>query len=457
MYLIAVEGGDGSGKGEAVRILASLAQRFTFPRVHLTHEPRRHSELGKLALSAVSKGDHSPLEEAGLFAADRIDHSHTWIRPRLLQGDLVISDRNIHSSMVYQGVVGELGLEEVARMNGAAMIPDLVIWIDCDPAMAMRRIDSGSLLSLRIEKGPRVEKYEHFETTEIQTRVRGGFSGILSGEIETPPPFNKSLVVGPILNESGLDELERQLSLEFTSFINRRPEPLNIDSDEVDRHLLKSLTTALKTQQRLPGAPENNISLLENWLDGHSPAQWMKIAEDNWDEKRAKDADAPKSPIAHASWAIIGTLSLTDATDVRNLQKQLGPVRAVTPRHTQRMAKWLEEEHWAQKVQHSTPFRDANMYKLRNSRLGYGRLCLAMWPLRTALASWRRANPDSNWEDALAEITGTSDDKRSPPVIRRAINNVIARLELISSGHTECPVPKNEEELMVWWSMEPPK
>ena len=110
MYLITVEGGDGSGKGEAVRILASLANRLAFPNVHVTHEPRRHSQLGKLALNAVSKGEHTPLEEAGLFAADRVAHSHTWIRPRLLKGDLVISDRNIHSSLVYQGVVGDLGL-----------------------------------------------------------------------------------------------------------------------------------------------------------------------------------------------------------------------------------------------------------------------------------------------------------------------------------------------------------
>ena len=32
MYLITVEGGDGSGKGEAVRILANLANRMAFPK-----------------------------------------------------------------------------------------------------------------------------------------------------------------------------------------------------------------------------------------------------------------------------------------------------------------------------------------------------------------------------------------------------------------------------------------
>ena len=450
MYLITVEGGDGSGKGEAVRILANLANRLAFPKVHVTHEPRRHSKLGKIALSAVSKGDHTPLEEAGLFAADRVDHSHTWIRPRLLKGDLVISDRNIHSSLVYQGVVGDLGLEQVAEMNSAAMIPDLVIWIDCDPSKAMKRINSGTLRMAG-------EKHEYFETTEIQTKIRAGFSGILSGEIPTPLPFSKCCIMGPVLNESGLDELEKQLSQVLSTFFNRRPDPLNVSRDEVDRHLLRSLTAGVQTQQRLPGAPVQHASLLEDWLDGKSPAQWMEIAEQEWDEKRAKESDVPARPIAHSSWAILGTLSLTDTTDVPSLHKQLGPVRSVTKRHTQRLVKWLEQERWIHRQQNHVPFAEAQLFKLRKSRLGYGRLCLAMWPLRAALASWRRSNQDSDWTDALKEIISDKDSKKVPLTVRKAISNVMKRLELISSGHAECPVPKNDSELLVWWATEPPK
>lgn len=450
MYLISVEGGDGSGKGEAVRILATLANRLAFPNVHVTHEPRRHSELGKLALKAVSKGENTPLEEAGLFAADRVDHSHTWIRPRLLKGDLVISDRNIHSSLVYQGVVGKLGLKQVAKMNAAAMIPDLVIWIDCDPAKAMKRINSGTLRMAG-------EKHEYFETTEIQTKIRAGFRGILSGEIETPLPFSRSIIIGPVLNEGGLDDLEKQLSQALSSFFNRRLEPLNVNRDEVDRHLLKSLTTGVQTQQKLPGAPSQHISLLEDWLDGKSPAQWMQLAEDEWDEKKARVSDVPSRPIAHSSWAILGTLSLTDTTDVPSLHRQLGPVRSVTKRHTQRLVKWMEQERWIHRQQSHVPFAEAQMFKLRKSRLGYGRLCLAMWPLRIALASWRRSNPESDWANALSEIIQSTEDKKAPLHIRNAVKHVIERLTLISSGHAECPVPKSEEELVIWWSVEPPQ
>ena len=86
MYLISIEGGDGSGKGEAARIILELVNEYPFPQVHPTHEPRRHSELGKLALDSVKTGDRTPLQEAGLFAADRLDHSHTWIKPLLEKG-----------------------------------------------------------------------------------------------------------------------------------------------------------------------------------------------------------------------------------------------------------------------------------------------------------------------------------------------------------------------------------
>ena len=183
----------------------------------------------------------------------------------------------------------------------------------------------------------------------------------------------------------------------------------------------------------------------------------MRIAEQEWDEERAKEADVPARPIAHSSWAILGTLSLTDTTDVPALHKQLGPVRSVTKRHTQRLVKWLEQERWIHRQQSHVPFAEAQMFKLRNSRLGYGRLCLAMWPLRAALSSWRRANPDEEWENCLREIIVDTDDKKVPLQIRKAVQNVIQRLHLISSGHAECPVPQNEQELIVWWSTEPPK
>ena len=451
MYLISIEGGDGSGKGEAARIILELVNEYPFPQVHPTHEPRRHSELGKLALDSVKTGDRTPLQEAGLFAADRLDHSHTWIKPLLEKGHIVISDRNIHSSLIYQGIVGKLGIDQVCKMNSAAMIPDLVIWIDCDPEKAIKRIQSGTLRMTS-------EKQEYFETTDIQKKIRKGFNDLLSGNIQVSSPFDKCCVVGPILNEGGLDELRRKLRDELRSFFNRKPTPLNVDPDQVDRFLLSTLVKDVKKQTRLPGAPEMKTAIHIGWLSGMTPSQWMQQAEDTWPKVSAKEYDVPATSYSQSCWSILGTLSLiVGSTEVPRLHKSLGPHRMVTQRHTQRLVKWLEHERWIHKQQSHVPFSEAKVFKLRDDKLGYGRLALAMWPLRASLASWRRVNPNSDWDNALSDILMVKEEKSPPPSIRNAVQNVLSRLEMLTSGHEECPTPSNIEELIIWWKTPPPK
>ena len=219
MYLITVEGGDGSGKGLATQMIAEiLQQEFTFAGVDVTAEPRRNAELGLMAVEAVRTGEAGPVREAVYFAADRMDHSHTWIRPRLSQGRAVVSERNIHSSLVYQGVVGDLGIEEVAEMNAAAMIPDLCVWVDCDPSAALRRIEQSTL---RVT----LNKSEYFETDEYQVKIRQGYHDLLGGKVPMPEPFDKGRIVGPIVNDGTKEELRKKLQFEIRRFLHERPSP----------------------------------------------------------------------------------------------------------------------------------------------------------------------------------------------------------------------------------------
>ena len=84
MYLFSIEGGDGSGKGLAAEIVSEiLKSEFCFTSVESTAEPRRDHALGRLAIDSVRKQTLTPEEEAGLFAADRLEHSHGLILPRL--------------------------------------------------------------------------------------------------------------------------------------------------------------------------------------------------------------------------------------------------------------------------------------------------------------------------------------------------------------------------------------
>jgi Thymidylate kinase len=79
-------------------------------------------------------------EEAGFLLQIGLIILTVGSYPRLHEGKAVVSGRNIHSSLVYQGIVGGIGLEKAAQMNSAALIPDLCIWVDCDPEIALERI-----------------------------------------------------------------------------------------------------------------------------------------------------------------------------------------------------------------------------------------------------------------------------------------------------------------------------
>ena len=335
-------------------------------------------------------------------------------------------------------------------MNAAAMIPDLVLWIDCDPEKAMKRIKSGTLRMTS-------QKQEYFETQEIQTAIRQGFHDLLANPASVPAPFNQCCVVGPILNEGGLDELKRNLRAELRRFFNRKPTPLNVDRDLVDRNLLSRLVQDVKRQTRLPGAPQERTAIHLDWLSGKSPAAWMSEAEESWPEESAKDHDVPASPLAHSCWSILGTLSLmVGSSEVPRLHAALGPIRMVTQRHTQRLVKWLLIEHWIHKQQSHIPFSDAQLFKLRDERIGFSRLTLALWPLRAAIASWRRANPERDWIHALGDILQRDEGKELPNSMKKNIRDINQRLHILTSGHQGCPIPETADELIVWWSIEPP-
>ena len=54
------------------------------------------------------------------MAADRAQHVATEIEPALARGDWVVCDRYVPSSLVYQGVVRGLGVEQVAALSDVA-------------------------------------------------------------------------------------------------------------------------------------------------------------------------------------------------------------------------------------------------------------------------------------------------------------------------------------------------
>ncbi len=141
--LIVVEGGEGSGKSTQV---ARLVGRLG----HEGHEAVGTFEPGGTQLGATIRGlllhgdvPVAPITEALLMAADRAEHVETVVRPALARGALVVSDRFVPSSLVYQGVGRGLGVDVVEAINApatAGVAPVVVVVLDVSDAVAAERV-----------------------------------------------------------------------------------------------------------------------------------------------------------------------------------------------------------------------------------------------------------------------------------------------------------------------------
>ena len=443
MYLFSIEGGDGSGKGLAAKIVHDILQsEFCFTSVEETSEPRRNHPLGKLAIDSVRRQKLSPEQEAGLFAADRLDHSHGWILPRLQEGRAVISGRNIHSSLVYQGIVGGIGLERTAQMNSAALIPDLCIWVDCNPEIALDRIRRGTLRGLS-------SKEEYFETSELQIRIREGYRQLLSGEVETPIPFDMGAIVGPISNEGTQKQLRDSLTDAIRSFMRLRPNPINVDMEKIDQFRIKLMISDSQKQSTLS---DIGIEVLERkllWLEGRTPWEVLKDAQNNHitiisSKNKKNEYDYfPKNILNHSMSSVCGTLSLIHSAEISELRSAMGPVRYVSKRHTQRIVQFLEELGWIHRRKNASG-RDAPKSELKEELFAFGRLILAIWPLRDAIKTWQLRNPDTHLRFCMGQLVKSD-------LHERALLDTILRLSILGSGcGREDPIMEIED-LVEWW------
>ena len=147
---VVLEGGDGSGKSTQASRLAGWLQAQGITVVE-TFEPGS-GPTGAILRDVLLHGPEtiSPVTEALLMAADRAQHVAGEIEPALARGDWVVCDRYVPSSLVYQGVVRELGVEVVEQLSAVAtagLDPDVVILLDVSDAVAdARRADESDRL-----------------------------------------------------------------------------------------------------------------------------------------------------------------------------------------------------------------------------------------------------------------------------------------------------------------------
>lgn len=142
MFLV-IEGPDGAGKSTQVRELTNVMRKAGSQRVHSTREPT-NTPLGEFI--RAEHAQLSPRSRALAVAADRADHLHTTILPRLEDGDTVISDRYVPSSLVLQRIDG-LSLEEIWRYNSFAPAPMLTVILAPEPNIVAARLSTRDQLT----------------------------------------------------------------------------------------------------------------------------------------------------------------------------------------------------------------------------------------------------------------------------------------------------------------------
>ncbi len=141
---ITFEGGEGSGKSSALKLLDEKLRAEGYETV-LTREPGGTPIAEQIRNVILDRANTAmdPRTEALLYAASRRQHLVEKVWPAIKAGKLVLCDRYLDSSLAYQGGARGLGIDEVLNVNMFATegtFPDLTLLFDIKPELGLERI-----------------------------------------------------------------------------------------------------------------------------------------------------------------------------------------------------------------------------------------------------------------------------------------------------------------------------
>lgn len=173
---ICLEGGEGSGKGTLIGNLAKYL-RGNGHEVLLTREPggTNIGEQIRNVIVSEKNTEMCTMTEAYLFAAARAQLLNELVKPHLdaKDVDFIILDRYVYSSYVYQGMARDDGnYEVVKKINDIATDgwhPDIVIYLDIEPARGLQRIADNNRETNRLDK----------ETMSFHEKVHNGYLSLV--------------------------------------------------------------------------------------------------------------------------------------------------------------------------------------------------------------------------------------------------------------------------------------
>lgn len=143
---ITFEGSDGSGKTTISQLAYERLKDAGYPVLY-TREPGG-IDIAEQIRSVILDSKNTAMDaktEALLYAASRRQHLVEKVLPALAQGKIVLCDRFVDSSLVYQGIARGLGVDEVYKINEFAIeghLPDATIFLSVDLETGLSRVSS---------------------------------------------------------------------------------------------------------------------------------------------------------------------------------------------------------------------------------------------------------------------------------------------------------------------------
>lgn len=169
---ISIEGPDGAGKSSVINSIKQKLEEYYNKSIIQTREPGG-SPIAEKIREMILDINHSEMDkrtEALLYAASRRQHVIEKIKPALANGDIVLCDRFVDSSLAYQGAGREIGMDNIWTINSFAIedvMPDITIYLDVDAQVGLNRIAD--------KQSNRIKDRLEMEDITFHNRVRAGY------------------------------------------------------------------------------------------------------------------------------------------------------------------------------------------------------------------------------------------------------------------------------------------
>ena len=140
---ISFEGGEGVGKSTQIELLKTSLTKKNI-NVLSTREPggTKEGELIRKFLVSGEINSWDSYSESLIFNALRREHINKIINPSLFKGDIVLCDRFIDSTIVYQGVGGAINESLLLSLHKNFcydLYPDITFFLSLDPKVGIDR------------------------------------------------------------------------------------------------------------------------------------------------------------------------------------------------------------------------------------------------------------------------------------------------------------------------------